>query len=111
PNLFSDARFASFIWLCPACGRRVRTLYYPIAPLDPCKLLNLRMPISDADEICMPTPSFACWQCHRIQCTTSIDRCTWNRIVAYLSGGLLYGREVQKAAWFIPTRQRPYRPQ
>jgi DNA-binding NarL/FixJ family response regulator len=35
----------------------------------------------------------------------------WNFLIAQLTGGLLYGREVEKSPWFTPDRKRPYRPQ
>ena len=38
-----------------------------------------------------------------------VDRNGWNELVCYLSGGLLYGSEVQRPSWLTPDRKRPYR--
>ena len=35
---------------------------------------------------------------------------SWNQIVAYLTAGLLYGREVPRPDWFTKDRKRPYKP-
>jgi hypothetical protein len=37
-----------------------------------------------------------------------MDTAGWNELVAYLSGGLLYGREVARPAWLKPERRRAY---
>lgn len=57
--------------------------------------------------------SFACQRCHQIRRTTPLDVNHWNQVITYLSGGLLYGREVPKPAEFNaePIRRRRYIPQ
>jgi hypothetical protein len=53
------------------------------------------------------SPSFACYSCHRIRCFSRVDaKNSWNELVSYLSGGLLYGREVEKPDWFAREAQR-----
>jgi hypothetical protein len=57
--------------------------------------------------------SFACYSCHRIRCFSRVDaKNSWNELVSYLSGGLLYGHEVEKPDWFMreTQRKREYRP-
>jgi len=34
----------------------------------------------------------------------------WNQVIAYLTQGLLYGREVERPQWFTKDRKRPYKP-
>ena len=55
-------------------------------------------------------PCFACQQCHRVVYFSPVKRGSWNQFVAYISAGLLYGREVPKPAWFKPERKQAYRP-
>jgi len=63
-----------------------------------------------------PTRSFACHACHRVRYFSRLDRNSWNHLIAHLSAGLLYGREVEQPDWFTdPThpdnrpRKRPYK--
>jgi DNA-binding NarL/FixJ family response regulator len=58
-------------------------------------------------------PCFACYNCHRVRSLSRIERNSWNQLIGYLSGGLLYGREVAQPAWFTSEalRKRAYRPQ
>jgi hypothetical protein len=56
---------------------------------------------------------FACYRCSRIRSFSRIDaKNSWNELVGYLSGGMMYGREVPMPADFaLPaTRKRQYRP-
>lgn len=104
-------RFNGFAWECPCCKKLARMLYYPMPPLDMPKLLRQWLPIGDADELPTPPPSFACYKCHRVRFTGRADRSDWNYIIAYLTGGLLFGREVTPPKWYTPARKLPYRPQ
>jgi DNA-binding NarL/FixJ family response regulator len=104
-------RFDGFAWECPGCKKLVRYLFYAMPPLDMTKLLAQKLAIDDADALPTPPPMFACYKCHRVRFTGRADRNDWNHIIAYLTGGLLYGREVTKPAWYTPDRKRPYRPQ
>ena len=54
---------------------------------------------------------FACARCHRVRFFSRITPAAWNGVVAYLTGGLLYGYEVPRPAWFTKDRKLPYRPQ
>jgi len=66
-------------------------------------------------HIAHPTRAFACHVCHRVRYFSRLDRNSWNHLIAHLSAGLLYGREVEQPDWFTdPThpdnrpRKRPY---
>jgi hypothetical protein len=71
-----------------------------------------RFRISDF-ELRISDAGFACYRCHRIRSFSRIDaKNSWNELVSYISGGLMYGREVEMPANFgLPTtRKRVYRP-
>jgi DNA-binding CsgD family transcriptional regulator len=53
---------------------------------------------------------FACERCHQIQRLSRTSPDAWNVVVAYLSQGLLYGREVERPAWFTRDRKQVYVP-
>jgi len=53
---------------------------------------------NDVDEIPGALTTFACRHCHRPLHFSSVDAGSWNVLVTYLSGGLLYGREVDRPA-------------
>src|SRR5688500_1539542 len=56
---------------------------------------------------------FACRGCHGVRGLSRAPgkmRGFWNDLVAHLSGGLLYGREVVRPAWVTPVRKVAYRP-
>ena len=111
----SSIHFRGYLWLCPACHKKVRTLYYPLPAID---LLSNRGPdvpplpraLFDFDAIEKPGATFACQQCHRIAFNSRVSPAVWNRLIAQLSAGLLYGQEVPKPSWFKPTRKLPFRP-
>ena len=114
--------FRGWQWLCPDCNRTCNTLYLPLPPInllitDP----SARPPSLRASGSCeaggrpwslRASPShFACARCHRVQFFTRASSDAWNLLIATLSGGLLYGREVPRPADFLPARRRrPYRP-
>jgi DNA-binding NarL/FixJ family response regulator len=110
-------QFEGWRWQCPACNRRVRTLYYPLPPLtflDPDFLGRVASATLNGLQKDLPPPNiptFACHTCHRVRHLSRIDRNTWNSLIAYLTAGLLYGREVPKPRWFHPTRKIAYHPQ
>ena len=49
-------------------------------------------------------------RCHRVAFCSTAVKSYWNQVVSYLTGGLLYGREVEKPDWFTLKRKREYRP-
>ncbi len=92
--------FKGWRWLCPACGRKVHKLYLPLPSIDlPLELprrLPRRLNISEADELPAPPQTFACMTCHRVRFVSRCERNAWNHLIAYLTAGLLYGREVKQ---------------
>lgn len=57
-------------------------------------------------------PSFACSICHGIRGFSTIAPNSWNDLVSYFSGGLLYGHEVPEPADYRQSarRKHAYRP-
>ncbi len=55
-------------------------------------------------------PTFACAACLRLRRFSRCDRNAWNEVVTYLSGGLLFGREVRRPGWFTPDRKLAHAP-
>jgi len=104
-------------WLCPSCKKEVRTIYYPVPvraifdsgtgiPLlhsftDPV----IQKKLCDADLPQPPPPLFACRACHNIKFHSTIDAGFWNQLIACLTAGLLFGREVPKPPSFQPQRK------
>ena len=102
-----DSRFKRWVWECPACERLVRTVYYPMPLMTFPRFYGLdpepqRAPARPA--------RFACRECHRVQYLSRANVDSWNTVVSYLSGGLLYGSEVERPAWFTRDRRRAYAP-
>jgi DNA-binding NarL/FixJ family response regulator len=108
-----ECQFLGYHWVCPGCKREVRTIYYPIPVRtlfdswfpDPVKRLKL----SDVDLLQPPPPTFACRRCHGVIDFSSTTPLFWNQLITYLTGGMLYGCEVEKPASFVPHRKRPFR--
>jgi DNA-binding CsgD family transcriptional regulator len=105
-----EMKFMGWRWLCPMCGKQVRTIYHPLPVrtlfdswfTDPVIYKRL----CDADLPQPPPPSFACKHCHDIYYFSPIKRDAWNRFITYVTAGMLYGCEVEKPASFIPERKR-----
>ena len=101
--------FMGWMWVCPRCGRRVQTLYYPLPYPDYPTWLGFAPAL--AEPMPRPAAAFACVRCHHVQ---MFSRCalaiSWDRLILQLTGGLLYGREVQKPEWLKQERKRAYRP-
>lgn len=67
--------FNGYPWLCPACGRTCRTIYYPLPQLN---LLDLRpltghrrgvdvRKLEQLIDIPRSIDGFACRRCHRVK--------------------------------------------
>jgi len=116
------------------CGRLVQNLYVPL-PIDTIgrwvgmeegleigKILNhtngddlapgrKRLDLSGpwfpgVDDPMLGRRSFACDQCWQIKRFSICDYRGWNEFVTYISGGLLYGREVDRPTWVKYERKR-----
>jgi DNA-binding NarL/FixJ family response regulator len=99
--------FRGWRWICPRCGKVVRRLYLPAPPVclfkHHIKHLKKKLPLhgrrkTALDSSFIPRPSsfssFACYSCHRVRGFSAIAPNSWNDLVSYFSGGLLYGHEV-----------------
>ena len=113
--------FRGWMWLCPACGKRKKTLYYPLPPVNVirgygCYVIDEVIDAALAGEPTLGEPlraslaGLACKQCHHVGSPGRVRKEAWGEAVTYLSGGLLYGYEVPRPAWFTPDRKRAYRP-
>jgi DNA-binding CsgD family transcriptional regulator len=54
--------------------------------------------------------ALGCGRCAGVWYLSRVNPGSWNRVVSYLSGGLLYGREVPKPAGWHDARKLAYRP-
>lgn len=105
-------------WLCPRCGKRARVLYYPLPAInllesDPRERAALRRAGVRPPPRAPRVAGFACWGCHGLRGLSRAPgkmRGFWNDLVAHLTGGLLYGREVARPAWLTPVRKIAYHP-
>jgi hypothetical protein len=113
--------FRGWYWLCPGrvnehgdhvgCGRRCSYLYAPQSvwtigqalndvsgfdmPAD-CGLVGQWFPaLHDASRASGPR-SFACRECWKVRSAWMAHSMGWNQVIAQLSGGLLYGRDVPR---------------
>jgi hypothetical protein len=113
-----EMQFKGWRWVCPACHKERRILYYPIRPqtlfdhlgFDPsrarrCRTQSKRFLACDTDEVMEPLGSFACSRCHRVAGFSRVGPRGWNILVSTLSKGMLYGHEVEKPAWYRPERK------
>ena len=102
-------QFQGWRWICPCCRQRADILYYPQPHPDLAVWRGF-----------VPTPwpwgqqhapIFACHECHGVYWfhRTSLLM-GWNRLVLHYSGGLLYGREVEKPAWLTAQQPSEHRP-
>lgn len=118
------ARFRGWCWRCPglygkACGRLVRHLYAPLPVWTVGRMLGVEEGLAVAglaerwrpgvDDRLAGTRRLACERCWRIKRLTFSNATGWNELVSYLSGGLLYGREVERPVDFAYERLRAYR--
>jgi DNA-binding CsgD family transcriptional regulator len=102
--------FRGWRWICPKCGEKVSSVFLPKRIMT-VSLFNgdeKDLITSGDDEVRPYEPTFACTKCHRIRYWSSLHHNSWNQLIAYLSGGLLYGTEVEKPEWFTPRRRRAY---
>ncbi len=109
----SRPRSRGLRWICPRCQAEVASVFCPLPVPSIVEYLRdeKRLVRCDADEMPPPPLAFACCACHRIRYwSRANDQKAWNTLVAYLSAGLLYGREVRKPAWWKSHRKQTYRP-
>jgi DNA-binding CsgD family transcriptional regulator len=112
PEIYRDEmQFLRWNWVCPKCKKEVRTIYYPL----PVRTLFdygefddpvIERKLCDADLMERPPATFACGRCHGVYFFSSIADGAWNEVIGYLTGGMLYGCEVERPASFVPERRR-----
>ncbi|MBC8106018.1 MAG: hypothetical protein H7Z14_05470 [Anaerolineae bacterium] len=111
-------QFRGWRWRCPKCGKLVNVLYLPLPPIS---LIGEELSVASSQLSArsslattnwqLATPSFACKSCHRvhyINCTR--PGAAWNEFITHLTGGLLFGHEVKRPAWFKLKRKNQYAP-
>jgi transposase-like protein len=97
-------RFWGWRWICPGCGRQARVLFLPVGGV------NL-IPAGDLPARLYAKPPelrFACVECHGLVRLSRVNADFWNSVVKYLSGGLLYGREVPRPEWLKADRKHRF---
>ncbi len=101
-------RFMHWVWLCPECQREVHTIYLPLGAPDFATLHNIKLPYAGRYDTPEPHFCLACQRCHHLfglaRTPKSISK-SWSLLIAHLSGGLLFGREVKRPASFSALRQ------
>jgi hypothetical protein len=116
-------------WRCPGlagvgCGREVRVLFAPLPVWGIAQALGVDEGLNieaQSDEGVLRVAGqwqpgwydpwagrrqLACEKCWGIQGTSMATYRGWNDLVSYLSGGLLYGREVAKPDWVKYERKQ-----
>jgi hypothetical protein len=105
-------RFMGWKWICPGCGETCRTIYLPLPPMALVGLLPggeiHRRDAGNPDAISPGMQTFACGRCHGVLQPSRLDARAWNQLISHISGGLLYGHEVQKPDWWEPRRKRRF---
>jgi DNA-binding NarL/FixJ family response regulator len=101
--------FNGYFWLCPHCQKTCRTIYYPLPPMNLLSTKDIPR-LAQIIDIPRKIDGFACRRCHRVKFFSRLQSEAWNDLIAYMTAGLLYGREVPRPAWFTPDRKRPYKP-
>jgi hypothetical protein len=110
-ELRGKRRLVGWRWICPGCGKRVRMLYYPIGAMDWAEAHDIKLELEEVERTPRQPGCFACVKCHGVVNFTrtegAIRKC-WNHVVLHCSGGLLYGHEVKRPAWFVAERKKVF---
>ena len=101
------------------CGRRCQVLYGPLPVMTAARFLDDGEGLAvdglagrwhpGARPAGVVRWSFACSACWKVWNFTLADYRGWNELVMYLSGGLLYGREVERPGWVAFERKQERR--
>lgn len=107
---FGRALFRGWRWICPGCKRRVAIVYFPLRTMTLGEFYGDEQRLVPDPEDALPRPptAMACHRCHQIRNWSRLHHNSWNHYVAYCSGGLLYGGEVEKPPWWKGQRKRRY---
>lgn len=95
--------FLGWRWLCPGCGGLKRKVFLPLDLPDFAALHKVRIP-EDEQALALGRPwTLACQECHGILRTSGVDdralNDLWSLAILHLSGGLLFGNEVERPRW------------
>ena len=120
-------RFRGWRWVCPGlsepgrvgpagCGRRVATLYAPLPVWTVGRYLGMEegLDVEGLSGQWFPgvmdrwagRRRLACEHCWKLRRTSFANYKGWNELISHLSGGLLFGREVEKPSEFEYERRR-----
>lgn len=117
-------QFKGWHWCCPGlegrgCGRRVRSVYAPLPAWTVGRALGIEegLAVEGLSGDWLPgvmdrwagRRSLACERCWRVRSCTFTNSTGWNELVTCLSGGLLYGREVERPSGFEYERRRVFK--
>jgi DNA-binding CsgD family transcriptional regulator len=120
--------FVEWRWVCPGCSALVRKLYYPAPRVSVAPLLDARaIPVrlrklvglvgreGEEEAASGAVSTLACKKCHGVHSLSRVKKnAWWNELVGWLTGGLLYGREVKRPAGVVEgeaARRNKYTPQ
>ncbi|MEM7626731.1 MAG: hypothetical protein AAF333_14150 [Planctomycetota bacterium] len=102
--------FRGWDWECPGriaadgkelgCGRVCKKLVAPLPVWTIDRALGASAGAALVAESSPVRSRFACEKCWNVQHTPSDPDAAWNTLVSYLSGGLVYGREVPRPGWW-----------
>ncbi|MEM6258572.1 MAG: hypothetical protein AAGI37_09700 [Planctomycetota bacterium] len=111
-------RFRGWLWTCPCCGKAVPKLYAPLPVWTIGQYLGVEegLAVEGLSGEWLPgvidrwagRRRLKCRRCWRVRDGGAADLHGWNEFVAYMSGGLLYGHEVEQPADFQYERRRAY---
>lgn len=100
------------------CGRLVSTLYAPLPIWTVGKYLDIKegLKVEGLSGEWLPgvmdrwagRRRLACEHCWKVRRVSFADYRGWNELVTYLTGGLLYGHEVEKPSNFQYERKRAH---
>lgn len=107
----SSLQHRGWCWICPHCRRAVNVLFLPLPPLKlSCAFPGIAHLIERAKLPAPRVQGFACEKCHRVRRFSHCDRGAWSEVIRYLSGGMLYGREVPRPSCLVRRRKIAYKP-
>jgi len=99
--------FWGWRWVCPRCGRKVRTLFYPMPVCNLPEFFGIEWAMGEKVE--RKRQEFACGKCHDVWYFSRVGSVPWDLLIYHLSGGLLYGHEVKRPKWLGHERRREFR--
>lgn len=103
-------RLVGWRWICPGCKDEVRTVYCPMPMPQWSDWVGWDPAPSGAEAMPQALSTFACMRCHDVCFFSRGDVLeSWNSLVMHLTGGMMYGREVERPDWLTEEPKRVYR--